>query len=476
MASVVFLQNAFYEKIGVMDISAVLKKHGHSCQVIIEDGDRARFLEEVKAAKPDIIGFSLLLTEQKWVRDIAGSLKPSGIEALVIAGGPHPTFFPEFIDTPGIDAVNIGEGEYSMLELADCVDQKKPIEGIRNLVFKRDGRIIRNPLRPLVDINEIPLPDRSIYLKYEYFQNKDSQDFIVSRGCPYSCSFCFFHKWNEMYQETEGYTPFRLKTVKRCLQEIEDMKGQGRLPFVSYVDSTFNLDKEWMLEFLQAYQGSINIPFTLNLRPNLVDEEIISAIARTGSCRIIRMGIEVGNEKYRRNVLRKNITNEQIKRAGDLLRKHGIKLMTYNMYCLPGQTVEEAIETIKLNNYLQPAAVSSMIFHPYPGLDITQYALDNQFLRYEDISKLEIRECKWFRSVMTQPQIRDVQSICLLPRIGIRRPKTIPWLRRLAKLPANKLFDWVALYGLVEMAREYYDITTWRVIQQHVIGDKSKMS
>ncbi|HNV71832.1 MAG TPA: radical SAM protein, partial [Candidatus Ozemobacteraceae bacterium] len=407
---------------------------------------------------------------------VAGAFKPHGIKAFVIAGGPHPTFFPEFVETEGIDAINIGEGELSMLELADAVSRKQPVDEIRNLVIKTSEGIRRNPLRPQVDINAMPLPDRSIYLAYDYFKGKDSQDFVVSRGCPYSCSFCFFHKWNEMYKDTSGFTPFRLKTIDRCMQEIQDMRSQARLPFVSYVDSTFNLDRAWTLEFLKRYRETVEIPFTMNLRPNLVDEEIISAVARTGKCRIIRMGIEVGNESYRMNVLRKHVTNDQIRTAGELLRKYSIKLMTYNMYCLPGQTLEQALETVEINQFLKPAAISSMIFHPYPGLDLTKYALEKGFLKLEDISKLEIREYKWFRSVMSQPELREVQNLCLLSRVGVRYPKTVPLLKHLVRYPSNKAYDWVALAGLIEMAREYYDISTWRVVQQHLIGDKSKMN
>ena len=478
MAHVLFLQNAFYEKLGVMQLSSVLKAAGHTSDLLIPEGDREELLASIRRRAPDIIAFSLLTTEQKWAREVAAALRPAGIEAFVIAGGPHPTFFPDFIHTEGIDAINVGEGEYALRDLAGAIDagaDPQVIAAIPNLVLKRGDVVVHNPVRPMVDLEQLPLPDRELYLQYDYFRTKDAHDFVVSMGCPYSCAYCFFHQWNELYRGTAGRRSYRLKSVERCMQEIEALAAQISIPLVSYVDSTFNLDKAWMLDFLRAYRERIDLPFTLNLRPNLVDEEIVSAIARTGRCRIIRMGVEVGDEDYRRRVLRKKITNAQILEAGRLLRKYDIPLMTYNMYCLPGETLEQALKTVEINQALKPAAISSMIFHPYPGLDITDYALEQGFLDARDISKLELRQYKWFRSVMSQPEVQEVQNLCLLSRVGIRHPIAVPLLRQFVRLPPNKLFDLVAFLGLVEMGMKYYDVGIWRLMKQHVIGDKSKM-
>ena len=475
MANVLFIQDSWYAKLSTMQLSAVLKAGGHQTDLLISEKPDQRFVRSVKALKPDIIAISMLMTEQKWVRDTAGVIKDQGIDAFVIAGGPHPTFFPEFVHTRGIDAINVGEGEASLLELADTVDQKGDVSKIRNLIVKNNGEIHENPVRPFVDIEKLPLPDRDIYLKYDYFRDLEFYDFNVSMGCPYNCAYCFFHQWAGIYKGTKGYKPFRLKSVDRCINEINDLSQKVKIPLIAYVDSTFNLKKSWMIEFLYRYKKDVNIPFTINLRANLVDEEIVKALADSGCCRFIRMGTEVGNERIRREVLKKNVTNQQIYDATELLRKYGIRFLTYNMFCLPGETLEQAFETIELNQKIRPFAMNSLIFHPYPGLEVTKYALEKGYLKEEDIQKLEKKRYNRMQSVLTQKDLREIENLSKLSLLAVMYPSTFPVVKRLVKLPPNIVFDAIGIVSRINSGVKAMEKNFFQLVMKLIIEGKTRL-
>jgi len=135
MVRIAFLQNFWYEFLGVMYLSSLLKKNGHSCEVFIESGER-NIYESVEKYNPHIIGFYATTGTHNWALKIADELKKR-TNAKIIMGGPHPTFFPEIISDPSLDIICRGEGEYAMLELAECLDKGKPYNNIQNLLGKK---------------------------------------------------------------------------------------------------------------------------------------------------------------------------------------------------------------------------------------------------------------------------------------------------------------------------------------------------
>ena len=248
-----------------------------------------------------------------------------------------------------------------------------------------------------------------------------------------------------------------------------------KIPLIAYVDSTFNLKKSWMIEFLYRYKKDVNIPFTINLRANLVDEEIVKALADSGCCRFIRMGTEVGNERIRREVLKKNVTNQQIYDATELLRKYGIRFLTYNMFCLPGETLEQAFETIELNQKIRPFAMNSLIFHPYPGLEVTKYALEKGYLKEEDIQKLEKKRYNRMQSVLTQKDLREIENLSKLSLLAVMYPSTFPVVKRLVKLPPNIVFDAIGIVSRINSGVKAMEKNFFQLVMKLIIEGKTRL-
>ena len=143
---------------------------------------------------------------------------------------------------------------------------------------------------------------------------------------------------------------------------------------VAFVDDVFTIHKKWTLEFADVYAKRCGIPFSINARFDHMDEEIISALAKAGLS-LVHCGIESGNEYMRNIVMLREQTLQSIYKAANLLKKYKVKLLTENVLGNPGETFEMAMETLKLNMEIKPEISNASIFAPYPGLQMTQYAI-----------------------------------------------------------------------------------------------------
>lgn len=399
---IAFLQKNWDDNMGVLWISALLKATGFMTEIWVEDKST---YGEMKGFAPDIIGFSCYTGDQRWVAAAIVRLRAAGISAKIIVGGPHTTFFPDFIKSVEVDAICIGEGEYAMLDYALALDEGKDPCGIQNLHFKIDGEIRKNGLRPLVaDLDALPYPDRSYYDKYPFLARNPYKTFITSRGCPYKCTFCFNHALVDMYGNPSRY--IRRRSVGNVIGELMEVKNRWGIDEVRFSDDHFALSSDWLREFSGVYAKAIGRPYTVNARADALDEEKIVCLKESG-CRLVCFGIETGSEEMRNKVLKKNIKNEQIVRVAGLLKKHRIPFLTSNIIGLPNETAAEAWKTIEINQRIgtnlpwysmmqyfpgteifREAREAGLIDDSYSVDDITGY-FENTYLRQENIGELQ---------------------------------------------------------------------------------------
>ena len=362
MARILFLQNLPFEYMGPMSISGVLKKSGHQCRLIIVGNDK-KHLMKIAEYDPDLIGFSTMTGPHRWVLKMAGEIKQQ-FDKPIILGGSHPTFFPEIIQEAAVDMICLGEGEYALLELADKIDRGEDGSTVRNLWVKKNGRLIQNPLRPLIEnLDELPFPDRALYDHCALLRAVPAMKFLTGRGCPYRCTFCFNHQFNELYRGLGRMV--RKRSVASLIQEIRVTAKKYGLRLIRFPDDTFSGNKRWLLEFLPKYKAEVNLPFTGLAHANELDEETIRTLKSAG-CLNVYFGVETGNERLRNQLLRKNLTNGRLLETARWLRKHRLKFGTYNMFGLPQETLAMAFETIQFNQKLRPNFTINNIFQPYP--------------------------------------------------------------------------------------------------------------
>jgi len=348
MAKILFLQNFWYESPAIMALSASLKQSGHHASVAIGDTIQD-FSEAIIKEAPDIIGFSLVSGYHLWGMKITDQIRAMELpeQPYIIFGGPHPTFFPDVLKAANADAICIGEGDYAIVELATCISQHKSPDFIQNLSVKIDGKIKTNPLRPLAVLDELPVLDRTIYYgHHKFFKKYLTRSFMTGRGCPFRCTFCYNAAIQNLYKGKGSFVRFR--TPQNIIKEIAETTKEWGCRTVYFMDDTFALKKQWALELLDLYAKEIKLPFICKMRADTADEEVIAAL-KNANCRVVQFAIESANEKIRCEILKKQINDEDIYRTAQLLKKYKIKFLTYSMVGLPGESLEDVLDTIRMN-------------------------------------------------------------------------------------------------------------------------------
>ena len=231
------------DPLGIMTLSAILKKAGHKTFLI--PFKKEELFPSIEKIRPDIVAYSITTGNQKEYLEINKKIKGKFRNIYSVFGGPHPTFYPEIINEEGVDAICRGEGDIAFLEFVNKIETGKNYEKTKNFYVKKDGKIIKNEIRDLVlELDKIPFPDREIiYNKDEFLKNIKIKRFIASRGCPFQCTYCFNRQYNEIYKNKGKI--IRQRSVDNIIEEIKDVRKKYPLEVVKFVDDTFAINNEY---------------------------------------------------------------------------------------------------------------------------------------------------------------------------------------------------------------------------------------
>ncbi|SME98930.1 Radical SAM superfamily enzyme YgiQ, UPF0313 family [Tistlia consotensis] len=447
---ILFLQNnGIQESIGIASLAGTLKANGHEVDLFLAS-HTPNLRETIARYDPQVVAFSALTGVHNAVLDLVGKVKTSFPGITTVVGGPHPTYSPEVIEKPGIDAICRGEGEMALLELCDTLEAGKDIRQIKNLWVKdQDGSIHRNELRPLVaDLDELAFPDREIYYKYDFIRDLPMKRFIASIGCPYPCTFCHEPVIFQMYKGKGKY--YRRKSPRRTIDEILYIKNRYPLKHVHFSDDLFFLrnNYDWLEEFAELYAREVALPFNCNIRYDSVVEKSADLLKKA-HCFGVAVGLESGNEHLREVVIKKRVKNEHMIEGAKLLRDRKIKMLTTNMIGLPGETLDQAFDTVELNMRLKSDYTRANTFLLFPGLPLVDYAKREGFVDPNfDIDKhvaeaLEIN--------LKTPYSNEFKNLCSLFWLMVKfDPKWIPFFKKMVALPDNVIFRMIGAANMVQ--------------------------
>ncbi len=382
--------NGFHEdsySFGLASIVSMAKVNGYESMVVLVQKKEGylKVFEEVGRFNPQIVGFSSVSSQFNYVKEMAAAIKKMAPETITVCGGVHPTINPACVlESDAIDAVFVGESEYSFVEFLKKVEAREDYHDTDNIAYVRDGKVIQNKLKPLItDLDRLPFPDKDIYPLADTLRAVDFAPFFFSRGCPFLCTYCSNHAIAERYNTSRNTTRFR--SPESSIQEIEEAMKKFRINTVFIEDDIFGLNKKWRKEFCEKYRERIKIRFICLLRANVVDDEFVQLLKSAG-CYRISLGVESGNEYIRNTVMKRHMSNAQLIKAFDTIRRHGLQTNALNIIGVPGETEEMIWDTIKLNRRLRPTSSGINIFYPYKGTKLGdrcfQEGLVNEELYY----------------------------------------------------------------------------------------------
>lgn len=361
------------------------------------------FEKKVQAFAPDLI--AITATEDIFPVAISLLSRVRKYKIPTLLGGVFATFAPELaLSYPEIDMVCVGEGEECIVDLCHRISKGQPYDDVTNLwLKKRDGSIIRNPMTKPVRMEDNPLLDIGIFEESRFYrpmQGKIWRMFPVEthRGCPYTCAFCNSPSQNVLYSQVSNSPFFRKKSFEAVREELVFYRDVWKAEFFYFWADTFFAysDKEFD-EFCDMY-SDIKIPFWVQTRPETLSEYRVSRLKEVGLYRMA-MGMEHGDEKFRREVVDRRWDNDKIIEAVAIPNRLGVPFSINNIVGFPTETRELAMQTVELNRQIQADNYNCYSFTPFHGTPLRRMAEQLGYIKYEDISRSLMSE-----SILDMPQ------------------------------------------------------------------------
>ena len=378
------------ESLGLEILSAVLKQHGHETDLVFDpmifsdaylSATRLRRLldcetsviERVVSSGADLVAFSVVTDYYEWALRFARLIK-ARCDAPIIFGGIHPTSVPEqVIEENAVDIVCIGEGEGALLDLANQLDRNgtyAPQTPIENLWIKSGTNTIRGEIRPLVaSLDELPFADKSLFYRRVPVFSKQ-YTIMMSRGCPFKCSFCCNNLLRTLSRGKGKY--LRWRSVENVIEELVQAKRRWNYRSVAFYDDVFTFNKTWARAFLPLYRKEIHRPFACVEHPSMVDEEIVALLKEAG-CVNIQLGVQSLNERSRRDVLGRTETNEEIRDTLELIRKYAIGVTVDHIAEIPYEAEADQVGAVRFYNEVRPNVINFFWLSYYPKTEICRF-------------------------------------------------------------------------------------------------------
>ncbi len=377
--------------LGLRYISAFLKAHGQQVEMFFmrskRDTAQADFppalLDElVERLRPaDLIGMSLMTNTFHRACVLTETIRKAGLKTPIVWGGTHPTVAPEE-SMEAADIVCIGEGEHSMLELAEALQAGRDPTTISSLVFRRNGRTIRNPVAQLhKELDGYPFPDFDLdthwVAMHDHFEPAAPENLRgalhryrieTTRGCPYPCTFCNNAALLTVYKGKGTWV--RKRSNENVIREIEAVRDRfPTIEAVNIVDDLFFVRSEQDIdEFSRLYKSRVDLPFELDAFPNTINRAKVRSLSRV-PISLISMGIQSGSSDTLKNIYKRPTPLEKIIEGINAFADTGIRAEYHYLVNNPFEPDRNRIETLRFaaTYHRGPAILRIFPLQFYPG-------------------------------------------------------------------------------------------------------------
>jgi anaerobic magnesium-protoporphyrin IX monomethyl ester cyclase len=356
--------------LGIGYLAAVLEKNQYEvdvvdCQVLRPTSKQLE--AELIKSQPDVVGVTSSTLTYNPAIEIVKTTKRVLPNCLTILGGPHVTVLDEqsLNEVPEADIIVRGEGEQTMLELADLVSKSnlKNLQEVNGITFRKNGRIVRTKDRDLIqNLDELPHPayDHFPLSKYK-ISGKMYLPIITSRGCPFQCNFCLATKMCGRQ--------FRSRNPKKVVDELEWLRDVHGADAFAFYDDTFTFDRKRAYEICEEMKNrGFDLPWDCRTRVDQITPEILAKM-REANCQLINFGVESGNQKML-DAMKKGTTVEQNAMGIKLAKDAGISVAISVVIGYPGETTDMLEQTFDFIRKTAPDYVYVCQAIPYPGTEL----------------------------------------------------------------------------------------------------------
>ncbi|MCK4498096.1 cobalamin-dependent protein [Candidatus Bathyarchaeota archaeon] len=435
---------------GIIQLAAYLEHEVEKIDVAVldcnaEHVDWNELEARIQSYHPNIVASSALATCNTYVvartLELAKKINPN---VLTVAGGQHFTATPqESLETyPEIDVIVRGEGEKTLAELVRS-PSKSTLSNLKGASYRADGQIFHNPERPFIkDLEQLPLPGYHLVKdnlrKYHFaaMAGPNTPYALIegSRGCSHSCTFC------TQWRHWRG--TWRVKSPKRIADEMEFCYQDYGSRFIWLTDDNFGSGdrvKQLADELHQRRVGD-DLSWFLQMRcDDVLRNEAAFPMLKKAGLQWVMVGVESPHPSTLTK-FRKDITQEEAKKAVRLLRKNGI--FSHVMFIIGerSDSSEQIFDLREFVNELDPDFVIFTVLTPFPGTEIFEEAERNGWIEDHNLAHYDMAHAIMPTETLTKDEVQEELYECYRSFYG-------SWKRRLqGMLSRNKLKRRINLY------------------------------
>jgi Fe-S oxidoreductase len=344
----------------------------------------------IRSIKFDVVLIGGQIPVYKRIIVYADIIKEVNRNAVIIAGGSAAMSVPELLlQNSKVDIVCAGEGEKAIIDLLEELKSNKleDLIHIKGFYYKINDKIsfsgkpdMLSDLDIESDIPAYDLLPMEIYLSNPIIGFGRDIDFISSRGCPFSCTFCY-QPWG---------SHFRAHSVDLIIDTLKYLKKNYGIDFVSFQDDEFMAQKNRVYEFCEQVRKHIpDLLWSCTGRVNLVKDDIVS-VMRNAGCVSISYGFESGSPRMLKS-MNKIATVEQMENVVRINRKYGMMLPVSFIIGMPGEDEESCSETVEFCVRNEIPLKSIMFATPYPGTQLFEYAVSSGRIEKDKLHDFIVR-------------------------------------------------------------------------------------
>jgi len=401
-------QHPAFIPLGIGYLAAVLEEKGHNINIIDCQALKLTHSDvenEIRKRKPDIVGVTSTTLTYKSALSTVEAAKNAAPNCLTIYGGCHATFWDEeaLHECPQLDLVVRGEGENTLLEIAEKIESGKDSHRVLGITCRKNDRIIKNPDRPYIEnLDELPFPALHLFSLERYRKyGKIIFPLMASRGCVYWCDFCTAVR---MFGRK-----YRVRTPKNVVAEIEFLHRKYKEDQFTFYDDALTVNQDRVEEMCdEILNRNLKIKWDCETRVDMLTKELLTKMKKAG-CIALWLGVESGSQKMI-DAMGKGITIEQTVRAFRWARDAGLIAAASLILGFPGETKESAWETIKLVERIKPDEIGIHVATPYPGTPMYEYVKQMGWLKIHDFNKYDTATPTFESPTLKMKELREIRE------------------------------------------------------------------
>lgn len=371
-----------YPPLGLLYLASFIRERGHETALFDEGAVRENasegIIRKIHGFKPQVVCLSLYTTNIIGAYWLARLVKIEVPGTVVVCGGPHATALPErtMRECPEIDYLVIGEGEESLAELLQTIEDGNPVSDLLGVCRRnKDGTVRILPRRPLIrNLDTLPLPAYDLLSGLRYTGDPVRKrhtigSIMTSRGCPFDCTFCNKAVFGSTYRRRSP------ESVVREIRLQQDVLGVEEIYFM---DDLFATNRQWLNRLFEIMRSEgIRLPWKCLGRAGGLEEDDYRNMAEHG-CHTVQFGVESGNQGVLDDI-RKRLTLDQIREAFHLAGKAG--LHTYGFFIAGHRldTEDTIRQTLRFAEALAPDFIAFFCLVLFPGTHVFMHGPEEKY-------------------------------------------------------------------------------------------------